>query len=184
MKRQSSPQTPNFPQTSEKLFAMAKDGGGHFFYSDIRKELETLIASGYEQQAKDIAIKIMKVYTYRPALKWELKRLLTDDEIAEFEKWHKTAKSSKPKAQCSSCGSEKIARILYGMPMYNEKLKKQLDRGTVMLGGCCVTGNDPKYECMNCGMLFYKRPTGKDPNWTGKIIVRSENNKQNILIKA
>lgn len=159
----------------KELFEIAENGGGHFFYSDIRKKLESLIADGYSTQAKDLTFEIMKSYTHRPALTWELKKLLTDDEIANFELWRKTAKSNKPKSKCSKCDSTKIATILYGLVIFDEKLEKQLERGTMTLGGCCVTDHDPKYECMACGMQFYKRPTGKNPNWTGKIQINQEN---------
>jgi hypothetical protein len=184
MKRQSSTQIPNFTQISERLFEIAEAGGGHFFYSNIRDDLESLISDGYEKQAKDVAIDIMKSYTHRPALIWELNKLLTNDEITDFETWRKTAKSNKPRSRCSKCGSTKIASILYGLVILDEKLEKQFDRGVITLGGCCITDHDPKYECMTCGMKFYKRPTGKNPNWTGKIIVIKEDADHNILISG
>ncbi len=171
MEQDIYPQTPDFSQIRKRLFDIAKTGGGHFFYSDIRKRLESLIADGYSNQAKDLTLGIMKSYTHRPALIWELKKLLTNKEIADFEAWHKTAKSNKPKMKCSKCDSTKIARILYGLSDFNEKLEKQIDHGAITLGGCCVTGNNPKYECLSCGMKFYKQPTGINPNWTGKINV-------------
>ena len=168
---------------SNELFEIAENGGGHFFYSDIRKKLESLIADGYSKQAKDLTIEIMKLHTHRPALIWELKKLLTNEEITDFETWHKTAKSKKPKMKCSKCDSTKIARILYGFLEFSDKLEKQIDRGTIALGGCCVTGNDPKYECVTCGMKFHKQPTGINPNWIGKIKVKSEKSTKIILIK-
>ncbi len=182
MKQQSLPTPDAIEIVRKKLFEIAEAGGGHFFYSDIRKELKSLISSGNEKQAKDIAIDIMKSYTYRPALIWELKQLLTDNELVDFKNWRKTAKSNKPKAKCSKCDSEKIARIIYGMQMYSEKLEKQLERGTVVIGGCCVTNNDPNYECIDCGMQFYKRPTGKNSDWTGKIVARHTAMTDNIPV--
>lgn len=168
----------------EELFGIAEAGGGHFFYSDIRKRLESLITDRHSKQAKALALEIMKSYTHRPALVWELKKLLTNEEITDFETWHKTAKSNKPKMKCSKCDSVKIARILYGFPMFDDKLEKQIDRGTITLGGCCVTGNDPKYECMSCGVQFYKQPTGKNINWTGKIIPKYIDDKESLIVKT
>jgi len=167
---------------SEELFGIAEAGGGHFFYSDIRKKLESLITDGYSKQAKDLTIEIMKLHTHRPALVWELKKLLTNEEIADFETWRKTAKSNEPKMKCSKCDSTKIAHILYGYPMYDDKLEKQIDRGTITLGGCCVTGNDPKYECVTCGMQFYKKQTGKNLNLTGKVLINQENISNKISV--
>lgn len=169
---------------SNELLGIAENGGGHFFYSDIRKKLESLIANGYAKQSKGLTIEIMKLYTHRPALIWELKKLLTNEEITDFEAWRKTAKSNKPKMKCSKCDSTKIARILYGFPEFSDKLEKQIDRGAITLGGCCVTGNDPKYECVTCGMQFYKPPTGKNLNWTGKIIPKYIDDKESLIVKT
>lgn len=58
------------------------------------------------------------------------------------------------------------------MPDFTEHLEKLEEHGKIVFGGCSVSGNDPKYECTECGTGFYKRPTGKDPNWTGKIDVQ------------
>jgi hypothetical protein len=170
-------------QIRKELLEIAEAGGGHFFYSDIRKRLESLITDGYTKQAKDLTLEIMKSYTHRPALTWELNRLLTDDEIADFETWRKTAKSNKPKSRCSKCDSTKIATIIYGIPDYSEELEKRLESGKIVLGGCCVTGNDPKYECTDCGTGYYKRPTSKDQNWTSKIKVDHNEAYSTVQIK-
>jgi hypothetical protein len=53
---------------------------------------------------------------------------------------------SKPK-KCPKCGSGKVASILYGLPMFNEKLERGLESGEVILGGCCVTYDDPLWQC-------------------------------------
>lgn len=184
MKQQYSPKLYDSQQVRKELFDIAKAGGGHFFYSDIRKKLESLIADGYSKEAKDLTFEIMKSYTHCPALTWELKRLITNEEITDLELWRKTAKSNKPKSRCAKCDSTKIATILYGLVIFDEKLEKQFDRGVITLGGCCITDHDPKYECMTCGMQFYKRPTGKNPNWTGKITVLKEDADHNILISG
>lgn len=61
----------------------------------------------------------------------------------------------KPKI-CPSCGSARIASILYGYPGSDEKLRRDLDDGKIVLGGCCLTGNDPKWECVECGAQVFK----------------------------
>ena len=80
--------------------------------------------------------------------------------------------NARNKTQCSKCDSFKVARIIYGMPDFTDRLEKLEEQGKIVFGGCSISGNDPKYECTECGVGFYKRPTGKDPNWTGKITVQ------------
>lgn len=54
-----------------------------------------------------------------------------------------------PKPPCPSCGSKVNAvPIVFGMP--EDELEEQARRGEVVLGGCCVTGNDPRWFCKKC----------------------------------
>ncbi len=53
-------------------------------------------------------------------------------------------------AECPECGSERVARILYGLPDLSEELERQLDGGEVVLGGCMVSGDDPSWRCVEC----------------------------------
>ena len=52
---------------------------------------------------------------------------------------------------CPKCGSDSVAAILWGMPAYSEQLESDLEEGRVVLGGCCVTGDDPEWHCNACG---------------------------------
>ena len=61
------------------------------------------------------------------------------------------------KKMCPKCGSEDIASILWGYPMQDEKLDKALAQKKIVLGGCCVTGNDPYWECNDCFFRWGKR---------------------------
>ena len=65
-----------------------------------------------------------------------------------------TAKS-KP-AKCPKCGSNRIAQILYGYPFFSEKLQEDLKAGRTALGGCCITGNDPDWKCLECEAEIYR----------------------------
>ena len=56
--------------------------------------------------------------------------------------------------KCPHCGSRNTANILYGMPAFSEKFQKDLDNGKIVLGGCCITGFDPKKHCNDCGKDF------------------------------
>lgn len=64
--------------------------------------------------------------------------------------------TTKP-SQCPNCGSAKMAAILYGLPAFNEELQHQLDHGELVLGGCCITDDDPPWECINCGHRWGQR---------------------------
>lgn len=58
--------------------------------------------------------------------------------------------------KCPVCGSFRIAEILYGLPEFSAKLKRDLDAGRIILGGCCITNDDPKWQCADCQMAIYK----------------------------
>ncbi len=57
--------------------------------------------------------------------------------------------------KCPACGGERIVPIIYGEPM--ECLMKEEVEGKVILGGCCITGNDPEWGCVDCGIDLYKK---------------------------
>ena len=58
--------------------------------------------------------------------------------------------------KCPVCGSNKIASIMYGMPVPGEKLQADIDSGRVVLGGCCISMDDPAWKCRECEADFYK----------------------------
>ncbi len=59
------------------------------------------------------------------------------------------------KIKCQYCGSTNIAKILYGLPAFSSKLDEDLKMGKVVLGGCCVTDDDPDRHCNNCNKDFH-----------------------------
>ena len=59
----------------------------------------------------------------------------------------------KPSA-CLVCDSDKILNIVYGYPA--DSLDKDAQEGKVILGGCCVTDDDPQWQCEKCGTDFYR----------------------------
>ncbi len=70
-------------------------------------------------------------------------------------KKEKVRVSRKPKA-CPVCGSDRIATYLLGMPDFsNKKLQKEIDEGKIIIGGCCITEDDPKYHCFECDTDLY-----------------------------
>jgi hypothetical protein len=40
------------------------------------------------------------------------------------------------------------------MPAFDEQLQKALDERRIVLGGCCVRGNDPDLHCNSCGFKW------------------------------
>lgn len=63
---------------------------------------------------------------------------------------------------CPNCGSDNVAEILWGLPSFTEELQKELAEGKVVLGGCCVSSDDPKFKCNNCGQRFGKSGFAED----------------------
>ena len=63
--------------------------------------------------------------------------------------------------KCPHCGASEAAKIFYGMPEFSEELEAAIKNGEIFIGGCLITGNDPKYKCRSCGFK-YGRPSG-DP---------------------
>lgn len=59
----------------------------------------------------------------------------------------------KPK-KCPKCGSKSIAKILYGLPAFNDELQKKIDEGKISIGGCCQEIGGPVYECNDCHALI------------------------------
>jgi hypothetical protein len=51
---------------------------------------------------------------------------------------------------CLKCGSKRIAEILYGFPDSSPELNIALKNGTVVLGGCEITGHDAMWQCVDC----------------------------------
>lgn len=55
---------------------------------------------------------------------------------------------------CPRCGSRNTAKILWGMPAFSEDLEEKLKNKEIVLGGCCVSDNDPSYHCNTCKKDF------------------------------
>ena len=56
---------------------------------------------------------------------------------------------------CPVCGSEDVAKIVYGMLADDDgTLQEQIDSGEIIPGGCCITDEDPTWECNDCHHQF------------------------------
>ena len=58
--------------------------------------------------------------------------------------------------KCHKCGSNRVGRIQYGMPAFDEALERKIREEKIYLGGCCISGNDPKWHCFACKKNFGK----------------------------
>lgn len=55
------------------------------------------------------------------------------------------------RVRCPRCRRMRGAAILYGLPAFSAELEAALARGTIVIGGCCVTDHDPRWRCARCG---------------------------------
>jgi hypothetical protein len=67
---------------------------------------------------------------------------------------------------CPLCGSQQVARILYGMPAFNEDLERNLRIGKWVLGGCSVWKGMPETICLECN------PESADRNYQKELDTR------------
>jgi hypothetical protein len=65
-------------------------------------------------------------------------------------------KSIRKPTKCPECGSHKIARIMYGLPAFTPGLEKELADQKTVLGGCCISNDDPSWKCVDCNTVIYK----------------------------
>lgn len=56
--------------------------------------------------------------------------------------------------KCPLCKGTRIASYQYGLPAFSEKLEKDLREGRVVLGGCNVDPENPRWRCVSCGTDF------------------------------
>ena len=56
--------------------------------------------------------------------------------------------------KCPKCGSKNIGRYMYGLPVFSDELLKEVDSGKIILGGCCIMDDAPKYHCNACNEDF------------------------------
>ncbi len=61
------------------------------------------------------------------------------------------------KTKCPNCLSTNYAEILWGLPADMREIEEELDKKEIVLGGCIVTGHDPKWECNGCRTRWGQR---------------------------
>ena len=56
--------------------------------------------------------------------------------------------------KCPKCGAP-VYRILYGLPTMSEEEYFKTYHEHVIYGGCCVSEDDPEWQCSKCGAKIY-----------------------------
>lgn len=59
---------------------------------------------------------------------------------------------------CPSCKRRSIAEIIYGMPGSDPELWERVNAGEIVLGGCCILGDEPDWCCTGCNQQIYRKP--------------------------
>lgn len=59
--------------------------------------------------------------------------------------------------KCPCCGAPSVAPIMYGLPDFSPELRRAVDAGELVLGGCVVSNDDPRWKCTKCKTFFYLR---------------------------
>ena len=57
---------------------------------------------------------------------------------------------------CPICGSSNVGEYLFGYPAYSYELEEKVNNGEIILGGCCIAEDSPKYHCNECEEDFGK----------------------------
>lgn len=56
--------------------------------------------------------------------------------------------------ECPKCGNNNIAKILYGLPAFDEKMERDLQDGHIVLGGCEEDESNHHWHCNACKTEF------------------------------
>ena len=56
----------------------------------------------------------------------------------------------KKNPSCTSCNSSNTCPIVWGYPAEVEEALDAAAKGEILLGGCCVSDNDPVWHCNDC----------------------------------
>lgn len=57
-------------------------------------------------------------------------------------------------SNCPKCNSDNLAKFRYGLPEFTDDLKKQIDEGKIILGGCEIMLDNPLFHCNDCRHEF------------------------------
>ncbi len=61
--------------------------------------------------------------------------------------------------ECPKCGHGPLAEILYGLPDFKDpEFQRAQSAGEITCGGCCITGMEAKWQCVECGQKVWQPP--------------------------
>jgi hypothetical protein len=118
---------------------------GDTFIDDLM-EIEAFYGEELMVPDKETGIASPLFVNYKSRKKWQNGAIRT----VRYESKRKPTK-------CPACSSSRIAKILYGMPDFSSKLERDLGAGRIILGGCCISDDDPEWQCTDCQMVIYKK---------------------------
>lgn len=64
--------------------------------------------------------------------------------------------------KCPKCGKSPVATILYGFPVFSDKLMTELSTGRKVLGGCNIPVDAPQWSCSYCGTNIYREDNSSE----------------------
>ena len=53
--------------------------------------------------------------------------------------------------KCTLCNSTSVAELIYGLYDVDDELEQAIKKKEIILGGCLIGNNDPKWCCNECG---------------------------------
>jgi len=62
---------------------------------------------------------------------------------------------------CPHCGSEIVAKALYGLTEIDETLQEEIDSEKILLGGCVKLPSSFDYYCIKCQREIYLKEETK-----------------------
>ena len=67
--------------------------------------------------------------------------------------------STKRPNECPKCGHKPLAEILYGLPNFKDpEFQRASAAGEITCGGCCITGMEATWQCVECGQKIWRPP--------------------------
>lgn len=61
--------------------------------------------------------------------------------------------------RCPECDTPRPATIMFGLPFIDAQLENDLAEGRIVLAGCIISDDDPKWRCLECGVNIW--PDGR-----------------------
>ena len=78
------------------------------------------------------------------------------NDKTDLKEDEKIFRDRKPRT-CPSCNGKNVAPILWGYPMETAEHTQALHEKKIILGGCCISDNDPTWECADCYVKIWRQ---------------------------